>query len=381
MVATRSATTSSEGPARWHRLPGIPERAAIDAGQIVATGSSAYVAVQTETRRRTASVRVWRWDGARWLGPVGGRRFVVNPDSGFHLTGGATVCLARTEGARPLVSCLRDGGWRQLGEEVFPPSAYVSIADAVAGADAPTIVSNGVPNPVLDPGGASYSGHAESRVWGFDDTGWRSLSSEEIPGGEQGTQRPDGEKINGRLCVGVNALPDRMSGTRPSVQLKCLIGDRWRQLGPAVTSDPNGSVDIDGVAQDGSSIYLGIIRWNPTPRWTVLRGDGKGPWQTTSLLGPSGGWRTQGSLFSLLDRTLAILFEQRPSARGLRARLAVRVLRGGRGQQVGQPLLAVTTVDKPVTYDLAAFRGQLLALHSAGDRGSEVVVSQLDGRP
>jgi hypothetical protein len=381
-AATTSAASAPTSPVTgdWRTLPRIPERAAIDAGHIVVSDDAAYVATQTRTTRRSATVRVWRWDGARWSGPVGRRAFTIDPDAGFYLTGGASVCLARTAGRRPLVSCVEDGAWRQLGQVVFPPSDYVTISDAIPGGGvdgAPTIISTGVPHPVVAPGGAGYTGHSESRAWTFGSSGWHSLSPEEIPGGAQGTQRPHGERIGGRLCVGVNALPDPMSGTRPSVHVTCSQGAGWRPLGPPVVPDASGDVDVDGLAGDGHAIYLGVIRWNPTPRWTILRGDGNGPWRPTSALGPANGWRTQGSLHRLLDHTFALVFEQRPSARGLRARLSVRTLDGDSGTPLGRPLLGVTTVNKPVTYDLAALHGELLALHSAGRGGGQVVVSRL----
>jgi hypothetical protein len=167
-----------------------------------------------------------------------------------------------------------------------------------------------------------------------------------------------------------------MSGTRPSVRITCAAGGRWQPLGPPVSPD-GGEVDIDGLAGAGSTVYLGVIRWSPSPRWTVLRGDGTGPWTPTSLSGSSGDWRTQGSLHQLLGRTFAMLFEQRPSARGLRARLSARMLDGDHATRLGAPLLLATTVSKPLVYDLAAFRGALLALHSAGAGGRAVVVSRL----
>lgn len=378
-TASAASTPPSAVAGDWRRLPRIPERGAIDAGHIVASGDAAYVATQSATTRRSAVVRVWRWNDGRWSGPVGDKSFEINPDAGFYLTGGASVCLARTAGSRPQVSCLQDGAWHQLGQTVFPPSDYVTISDAIpaVGDGTPTIISTGVPNPVIAPGGAGYTGHSESRAWTFGPSGWRPLSSDEIPGGAQGTQRPHGERIAGRLCIGVNALPDPMSGMRPSVHVTCAVGGKWRPLGSAVAPDASGDVDIDGLAGNDRTIYLGVIRWNPTPRWTILRGDGRGPWRPTNVLGPSRGWRTQGSLYGLLDQAFAIVFEQRPSARGLRARLSVRALDGDRGTSLGRPLLGVTTVSKPVTYDLAALHGELLALHSAGSGGTQVVVSRL----
>jgi hypothetical protein len=195
-AAPAPAAAAAPSPMRaagdWRRLPPIPEHGAIDAGHLAVSDGAAYVAVQTATTRRTAEVRVWRWDGTRWSGPVGGRTFAIDPDAGFFLTGGGALCLSRTAHRRPLVSCAGDGTWRRLGQEVFPPSDYVVISDAIAGADAPTIISNGIPKPVVAPGGAGYTGHAESRAWTFSANRWQPVSRDEIPGGTEGTQRPDG---------------------------------------------------------------------------------------------------------------------------------------------------------------------------------------------
>ncbi len=357
LAAATAATT-----AQWTALGTVPgaQRDFTRAELLIVSGEP-YVAVieRRSGGRGPQRAEVWAWHNHTWHGPIGGRRFSVDPSSRFILADAGALCAAWQYAARPNLACMSEHNmWHALPK----PASWTSLSRIVnlfaigeqlyvqAATQSRTGLVRGVP-----------------AVFRRDGTAWSSVANRPAQAPRGGSQRFQPFEYGGDPCLAYDHVTS--STALPTVRLECARNGSWQPVAPAITGAtidaPRAVVNIDGIEVAGGKLYAGVDRFEQSGAgWEVLRlADSR--WVLTSLETDSPPWSAQGALCSVGRQLWALRFDQQLGRAGPIARFEVDVLdtrSGAVTRQVGGPLLRARQLYGPVSYGLGAARSRIYAL-------------------
>jgi hypothetical protein len=344
-VVRDDSLLSAAAAARWVKVARLPDAArSSDGADLETIGGIVYAAV-VESRhggRGPLRARVWALRGARWAGPVGGRRFELDADTFFWLAAdGSRPCVVWTRRGRTRVSCLDGSSWAQRGGVVLGIHEP-SYVEGFARIGRRLVVQRTAlrdPKPVGGGGGIEQT--ALSRSAEFRHGRWQALAGGPV------FARHDGR--------------------------------RWREIAPPLLEPADFGDDIGLIMPTAVTVaartpFVGVARFERSPSdprqradfdWLVLRLV-DGAWRPTTLGGESATWSEQGRLYDFLGHVWTIRFDQRQRHGTIAARFQVDVLDPATGstRRVGEPLLDGADLYSTIEMDLTARGRDIYALHT-----------------
>lgn len=375
-VSSRAFASLPQG--RWeHRATFAKRWGAVQHADVVGHHGSVWLAVSSIVGSDSATVRVFRLSGRRWVGPVGSRRFESDVDTEIDLfTAGSRLCLAPTKSNRPVINCLENGGWSSEGSSY---QATDGRLPANAFAMGPLLVQtvNSTIGRSVNPGGLAGNGQSEAEVYLRSNHKWSRFTESPVAQGGHESQRAIGFGWKNRVCV---AYDDVFGATTFSrVGVKCASNGAWQTTAPEIAIDGSHVQTCAAVVVAGDPYVCALLFNNQSGDFDQvvyrLRGD---RWEKLGLGSTSKKWASQARLWELGGRLWELRFDQQPLSGGRFAgNLVVSTYDPNlrRAERVGQPLVRSKLIPPPLVMGLAAVGRERYALYSSlNDRTASVSI-------
>lgn len=377
---SKAAARVASGPAAsWTPLPSLPVRDTRSPSvSLGSAGGHLYVAVREGTSK-TQELGLWRLDGTRWVGPLGGKRKVLRGAPLDVVDWNGTPCLQTTEAGVAGVECLSGRAWKRPGGVVFAAKPHLELERlfAINGSLVLGYLERSTSGVSKDGRVLPSSLDPKLVQLGQGDTAWRTVDTAglAVDGRRFRFLLPFGRGAG--LCVAVNDVPPAGAPvTEPAtaIRTRCQQGGVWTTAAPDIIG-ASPHVQSDAIATVGSDTFMGMFRSVlPTGRYRfgfnfrVLRLR-DGAWAQTPLGDENPNWLEQGRVYSFNGEPWALVFSQRPSGQGFRlhGKLIVRRLTGATAGDVGAPLLRDHEIYGPIHWDMTSAGGRVFVMYPQPD--------------